>query len=197
MSRKPAEEKKKPGRKPKAKAPPVEQHSSILYSELAKTSIGNTELYNLYAVVIDATRPYNKPDKGAVMLKVVDPSLNIRHPRDPTDLSNGYATVSIYAQTADKLPHIKRVGDIIRIYKANVSTFKNVKQFIVNMRLGSQWAIFDGFGGGEEQKEEGKEESDLDSCFSFFNKPKPAAPASSNGPYKFSSKEFTYTVEDR
>ena len=38
-----------------------------------------------------------------------------------------------------------RVGDIIRIHRANIGTYKNYKTFSVNLAYGSSWVIFSGF----------------------------------------------------
>lgn len=38
-----------------------------------------------------------------------------------------------------------RVGDIIRIHRANIGTYKNYKTFSVNLAFGSSWVIFSGF----------------------------------------------------
>ena len=42
----------------KQKAPAQQTYRT--YTQLAKTSLGNTELYNLYGVVIDASSPHPK-----------------------------------------------------------------------------------------------------------------------------------------
>ena len=42
------------------------------------------------------------------------------------------------------LPQLKRVGDIIRIHRANIGQYRNYKTFMVNMDFGSSWALFRG-----------------------------------------------------
>ena len=62
-------------------------NQKFIYTELAKPSLGHTEPYNLFGVIIDATLPYTKPKIDMTSkkqpfsmstLKMIDPSLNIR-----------------------------------------------------------------------------------------------------------------------
>jgi hypothetical protein len=43
---------------------------------LAKTAVSNTELYNLYGVVVDSTTPHRKEDNPGfkTQIKIIDPS---------------------------------------------------------------------------------------------------------------------------
>ena len=65
----------------------------FIYTDLAKASLGHTEPYNLFGVVIDSTFPYsreakfnpnfkqkdNKPNlRWMVNMKMIDPSLNMK-----------------------------------------------------------------------------------------------------------------------
>ena len=56
------------------------------YTELAKTSLGNTELYHIYGIVVDATTPHIKVGEKnpALMfkthLKIIDPTV---YPKGP------------------------------------------------------------------------------------------------------------------
>ena len=45
---------------------------------------------------------------------------------------------------SESLPNLKRVGDIIRIHRANIGQYRNIKTFMVNMDFGSSWAVFRG-----------------------------------------------------
>ena len=45
---------------------------------------------------------------------------------------------------SESLPNLKRVGDIIRIHRANIGQYRNSKTFMVNMDFGSSWAVFRG-----------------------------------------------------
>ena len=40
------------------------------------------------------------------------------------------------------MPVSQRVGDIIRVHRATVSTFKDRKQFTANVCFNSSWALF-------------------------------------------------------
>lgn len=92
------------------------------YEELAKVS--TTEIdqrVNFYGVVIDATFPYKVADsKYIVSLKVIDPSLHSKGGK-PSD--NDYAQVILYGIKFEDLPIISRVGDIIRLHRANLRIF--------------------------------------------------------------------------
>jgi len=61
------------------------------------------------------------------------------------DQSNGCVSVTFFAHNAEQLPQFKRVGDIIRIHRANIGSYKNYKTFSVNLAFGSSWVIFSGF----------------------------------------------------
>jgi hypothetical protein len=53
--------------------------------------------------------------------------------------------VTFFAHNQDQLPQFKRVGDIIRIHRANIGIYKQYKTFSVNLAFGSSWCIFSGF----------------------------------------------------
>lgn len=97
-------------------------------------------------MVIDASTPHPKKNFHRQLLKIVDPSMNYKYPRDPQDPNNGCVSVTFFASSVDQLPMFKRVGDIIRIHRANIGTYKNFKTFSVNLAFGSSWVIFSGFG---------------------------------------------------
>lgn len=47
-----------------------------VYTELAKTAISNTNLYNLYGIVVDATTPHKKEmGKYKTHIRIIDPSM--------------------------------------------------------------------------------------------------------------------------
>lgn len=46
-----------------------------VYTELAKTTISNTDLYNLYGIVVDASSPWMKDGKWRTHIKIIDPSM--------------------------------------------------------------------------------------------------------------------------
>lgn len=54
---------------------------------------------------------------------MVDPSLNVRQLKGTSggdDAGNDYSNVIFYSKTYEDLPVISRVGDIIRVHRANV-----------------------------------------------------------------------------
>ena len=63
-------------------------NQKFVYTELAKPSLGHTEPYNIFGVIIDATYPYSKVSKNSfgdqknvkarwiVNIKIIDVSLN-------------------------------------------------------------------------------------------------------------------------
>jgi len=61
-----------------------------------------------------------------------------------TDLTNGCVSVTFFAKNPEHLPPFKRVGDIIRIHRANIGQYRNYKTFCANVDFGSSWAIFKG-----------------------------------------------------
>lgn len=46
-----------------------------VYTELAKTAISNTELYNLYGIVVDSTTPHSREKGYKTHIKIIDPSM--------------------------------------------------------------------------------------------------------------------------
>ena len=77
----------------------------------------NSECFNFYGVIIDATYPYKSQSKYLCGLRVVDPTAHI------TDSKEDFATVQIYAKRIEDLPIVKRVGDIIRVHRSNVRIY--------------------------------------------------------------------------
>jgi hypothetical protein len=107
------------------------------YTELAKVSLTATESTNVYGVIIDATFPYKvTADKYITSLKIVDPSLHSKGGK-PTD--NDWAQVVIYADKFEDLPIISKVGDIIRLHRANVRIHNGHRQFNVSIQQFSSW----------------------------------------------------------
>lgn len=53
-----------------------------------------------------------------------------------------HCTLMMFARKFEDLPIIQRVGEIIRVHRAHVQTYKNVKQFTCNIFFNSSWALF-------------------------------------------------------
>jgi len=113
------------------------------YTELAKVSLTTSERVHVYGVIIDATFPYKvTSDKYVCSLKIVDPTLHAKGGK-PTD--NDWASVVIYANKFEDLPIISKVGDIIRLHRANLRIHDGKRQFNVSTHQYypySSWAIF-------------------------------------------------------
>ena len=72
-------------------------------------------------------------DRFICSLKVVDPTLHQK---------GAYASVVIYANKFEDLPIVHRLGDIIRVHRANMRIYQNRRQFNVNMFYQSSYALF-------------------------------------------------------
>ena len=53
-----------------------------------------------------------------------------------------HCTLMMFAKKFEDLPIIQRIGDIIRVHRAHVQTYKGVKQFTCNIFFNSSWALF-------------------------------------------------------
>jgi hypothetical protein len=88
---------------------------------LAKTAFSNTDLYNLYGIVVDATTPHKKEDKGyKTHIKIVDPSLQ----GNGKDGSTSGINITFMSSNPEQLPTFKRIGEIIRVHRCNIGNFK-------------------------------------------------------------------------
>lgn len=121
----------------------AKQNTTKTYTPLSHTSLGTTELYNLYGVVIDASSPHPKKAFHRQLLKIIDPTMHYKS--SAVEQQNGCVSVTFFAHNPDQLPQFKRVGDIIRIHRANIGMYKSYKTFSVNLAFGSSWVIFSGF----------------------------------------------------
>ena len=74
-------------------------------------------------------------------MKVVDPSLHIKNQKGTGDASD-YANVVLYAKSFEDLPIIHRIGDIIRVHRAQVGLYNKQRQFNANVFYNSSWALF-------------------------------------------------------
>lgn len=70
-------------------------------------------------------------------MKIADPSMTI----DKQGVVE-HCTLVFFAKKFEDLPISQRVGDIIRVHRAGVGMYKNVKQFTSNVFFNSSWAIF-------------------------------------------------------
>jgi len=94
-------------------------------------------------------------------LKVIDPKLNKEH-----------AQVVIYASRFEDLPIVHRLGDIIRIHRANLRPYNGLRQFNVNVYFKSSWALYSS------------------------DKQSPLGSSHGDAPYAFSGKRATQEKQD-
>ena len=133
------------------------------YQELNKVSLISSSECHFYGVIVDATFPYKvNSDRFICSLKVVDPTCHTK---------GDYASVVIYANKFEDLPIISRLGDIIRVHRANIKKYNDRRQFNVNMHYSSSWALYS------------------------TDKTSPHG-SSSDGPYAFSGKRSTHEKQD-
>lgn len=95
---------------------------SYVYKSLEKCEIG--ENVNFYGVVLDATFPHQsfKSKKYLATFKVVDATKRV----DSSGVID-FVSIVFFADKFDDLPICQRVGDIIRVHRATVSTYKDRK----------------------------------------------------------------------
>ena len=110
---------------------------SYVYKSLDKCEIGDN--VNFYGVVLDATFPHQsfKSKKYLTTFKVVDSSCRI----DSQGVMD-YISIVFFADKFEDLPICQRVGDLIRVHRATVATYKDRKQLTANVCFNSSWALF-------------------------------------------------------
>ena len=144
------------------------------YREIGSIEEESQESINFYAVVIDACFPYKVDEKKYMCyLKVVDPSWNVSEKNDQ------FAIVAIQARRFEDLPIIQRVGDILRIHRADYNLKEEQIYFKLNMSYSSSWALFsaDDEVAPEVIKQDGEEFNSLNA-------------------YAFSGKQYTFEAQD-
>ena len=108
------------------------------YTDLNKLKVGSPPV-NVYGVILDATFPhksFNKNDKYICTFKIADPSNKI------TNGVSDFISVVFFAKSFEDLPICQNVGEIIRIHRATVGTYKDKMQLTVNICFNSSWALF-------------------------------------------------------
>lgn len=48
----------------------------------------------------------------------------------------------IYAKRVEDLPIVRKLGDIIRVHRANAKEYQETKQYHVNVFFNSSWCLF-------------------------------------------------------
>jgi hypothetical protein len=149
------------------------------YSTLASLNDKTTDDVHFYATIVDSSFPYKTEKRSVVTCKVVDHSLV----KKGTVSEKDWVTVVFYAKNFEELPIIQRVGDVLRVHRAEFQHFHDRKQLNVNLFFKGSWCLF--VGNEKDEPLEPKvvnEEKDP----KFFN----------HTPYNFSGKSFTWGAED-
>jgi len=114
--------KRSASRTPTRPRSPANRNSKYEYVELSKASLASPDPCHFYGVIVDATFPYKvHADRFICSLKVMDPTLNSK------TKNNEYAQVVIYAKRFEDLPIVHRLGDIIRVHRANLRIYNNYR----------------------------------------------------------------------
>jgi hypothetical protein len=149
------------------------------YSNLNTLSEKNNDPVHFYGTVVDASFPYKTEKRSVVTCKVVDHSLAKKgqvHEKD-------WVTVVFYAKNFEDLPIIQRVGDIIRVHRAEFHYHNDRRQLNVNLFFRGSWCLF--VGNDKDKPLEPKVVNEHNEA-NFF----------SHTPYNFSGKSFTWGDED-
>ena len=155
--------------------------SKYTYTRLGDAQPDTGEHYNFYATVVDATLPYKGKSKYVCSVKAMDPTIYLESKDEDC---KSCVSIVIYAKRMEDLPVISKIGDIIRVHRATMVTYKDQKQFNVNVFYNSSWCLFNN---DEEVKEKGEEEDEDEDMGveGELNK-------SQFVPYKFSGKNFSF-----
>ena len=102
-------------------------------------------------MILDASFPHKsfKSDRFICQMKIADPDSPINK-----EGVVEHCTLMMFAKRFEDLPIIQRVGDIIRVHRAHVQTYKGVKQFTCNIFFNSSWALFSPMTGKDRMKKE-------------------------------------------
>lgn len=160
---------------PKTKAAKKDNYA---YSELGSISKeSKDDSHHFYGVVVDASFPYQTEKRYVVTCKVADASC--------VGKKGNLSTVNVvfFAKSFEELPIIQRVGDIVRVHRAQFQHYNDAKQLNVNMYYRSSWCLF--IGNDSEAPLEPKVENE-DGTENYF----------SYTPYNFSGKSFTQEAHE-
>ena len=110
------------------------------YCDLFKVSPTVKDDIYIYATVLDAQFPHKsfKSNKYVCSLKICDSSC-------PVDKESGlieFYNLVMFANKFEDLPIVSRVGEVIRVNRAQVSTYGDKKQFTANLFFKASWALF-------------------------------------------------------
>eukprot|EP01022_Parablepharisma_sp_SALTPOND_P004155 TRINITY_DN1183_c0_g1_i1.p1 TRINITY_DN1183_c0_g1~~TRINITY_DN1183_c0_g1_i1.p1 ORF type:complete len:491 (-),score=80.70 TRINITY_DN1183_c0_g1_i1:3175-4647(-) len=120
------------------------------YSKLNEIAKGAKDRINLYAVVLDSSAPYymESISKYQCTMKLIDPTMN---PEKGEPM-----TATIFAKTSAQIPHVTKVGSIIRLHRAQTKEYKKKYQLNCDVNIKGAWILFDPSDGVTPVKESGK-----------------------------------------
>lgn len=106
------------------------------------------ENVNVYGVVVDASVAFHQKDTNRYIcqLKIIDES---HHTLGNHEKQCKFINVVFHGKRMEDCPHIKQVGDVIRIHRAQVKEYAQKRQLTVNVYLGATWVLFKQNGGKE------------------------------------------------
>ena len=158
----------------------MSKKDSYKYSPLASTNDKSTDPIHFYGVIVDASFPYKTDSRYIQTCKVIDQSLAKKGKVAEKD----WVTVVFYSKANEELPIIQRIGDIVRVHRAEFQYYNDRKQMNVNLYFRGAWCLF--VGNTSQDPIEPKvvnEEKEKN----FFN----------HTPYNFSGKSFTWADDDQ
>ena len=120
----------------------------VTYTPLADLDPRKDENVNVYGVVVDASVAFHQKDTNRYIcqLKIIDES---HHTLGNHEKQCKFITVVFHGKRVEDCPHIKQVGDVIRIHRAQVKEYAQKRQLTVNVYLGATWVLFKQNGGKE------------------------------------------------
>ena len=110
------------------------------YSTLASLSDKNSDPVHFYGTIVDASFPYKTDKRSVVTCRVVDHSLA----KKGNVAEKDWVTVVFYAKNFEDLPIIQRIGDVIRVHRAEFHHHQGRKQLNVNLFYRGSWCLFVG-----------------------------------------------------
>ncbi|CDW85854.1 alpha telomere binding protein [Stylonychia lemnae] len=118
--------------------------TKYVYTKLNQIALGKTETLNLYGVIIDASSSYQSKGYQICQIKVIDQSLNLKSSRIYNNKAMDHQVIVFFANHQKDQPQVFRLGDIIRVHRANSTEYNNSLQVIGNLYGRSSWVIFQG-----------------------------------------------------
>lgn len=106
---------------------------------------------NLYGIILDCSAPYymERTNKYQCTMKLFDSSLN---PEKANPI-----TATFFAKTVAEIPHVTKVGSIIRLHRVQTKSYKKSFQINCDVGIKSAWVLFDPIHGTSAIDESGKE----------------------------------------